>query len=107
MGLRVYVYKNPLGDCTNRGISSKVTQLTLVNVDGPFDPAPDAPAAVLLKNHYETLRIVPAGDDGQAAKGWFMHGGNIADSSDSRFSEACIKLLGHRYGAVDIHDRQE
>jgi hypothetical protein len=37
-----------------------------------------------------------------------MDGGNFAATSDSRFNEACRKLLGHDfYGAVAIHDRVE
>ena len=62
------------------------------------------------------LRVVPAyqandGPDALAWKPvplWWMNGGNIASTSDSRFSQACERLLGHRfYGAVHIHDRTE
>lgn len=40
MGLHVSVYRFPLGDCTLHGISSKASELYLVNVDGPFNPVP-------------------------------------------------------------------
>lgn len=109
MGLTVYVYRNALGDSTNGGVSAKVDQLTLVNVDGPFEPKPHAPAALLLPNHYGTVKIVPADEDGKPVAGWHMNGGNIASSSDSRFGEAVCKLTGAGMfcGGVPIHDRFE
>lgn len=106
MGLIVNVYLNPLGDCTNGGISSAVKYLTLTNVAGPFDPNPLAPAAVIEQHVRGCLRIVP--ESGAGTRGVYMSGGNYAATSDSRFSEACERLLGHCfYGAVSIHDRSE
>lgn len=105
MGLTVYFYKNPLGDCTNGGVSSKFTEGVVVNVDGPSKPRDDAPAMLLVKGYAPgTVRIVPA----DVGTGRSMFGGNYAATSDSRFSEALEKLLGHRfYGAVAVHDRFE
>jgi hypothetical protein len=104
MGLTVDIYRNPLGDCTNGGISSKVKKLCVINVDGPCEPSEDCPA-VVLKNHVPgCLRLVPPDHD----KKWYQFGGNYGATSDSRFTEACEKLLGRRfYGAVAIHDRTE
>jgi len=110
MGLIVSVYRNAESnyDCTNGGISSRFTRLTLINVEGPFEPTANAPAALLLSNHFNTVRIVPADENGEQIKGWTMFGGNYASTSDSRFGEAVEKINGIRYpGAVPIHDRIE
>lgn len=116
MGLLIYVYREPgAQDCTNRGISSRYTRLCLMNASGPFEPREDCPP-VLLESHVRgCLRIVPAvcvlrGGSRTYVRmpGSWMMGGNFAATSDSRFSDACERLLGHRfYGAVSIHDRQE
>lgn len=116
MGLHISVYRNAdprFGDCTNNGISSKFFEFCVVNVEGPFNPSAYTPA-VMLENHVrDCLRLVPAyfnSDTGryQRLPGHFMMGGNFGGTSDSRFSQTCERLLGHRfYGAVAIHDRQE
>lgn len=111
MGLLADVYKNPLGDCTNNGVSSGVQSLCVVNMEGPFNPDVYAPAVMVEEHHSGCLRIVPAmlhGDRWVRKPGHWMMGGNFAATSDSRFSQKCESLLGHRfYGAVAIHDRQE
>lgn len=109
MGLSLAVARG--ANCTNGGISSRFDTLLAVNVPGPFEPSDDCPA-VLLETHYAgCLRIVPAiYRDGRwiADPRWAMFGGNYAATSDSRFGDACRKLLGHEfYGAVCIHDRYE
>lgn len=104
MGLPVSVYRHGKYDCTNGGVSSRVTELTLINVDGPFEPTDKAPAAKLEQGPMNSVRIVPVECEGH----WTMFGGNYAACSDSRLSSAIQKLLGHRfYGAVAIHDRVE
>jgi hypothetical protein len=114
MGLYVSVYRDARDDydCTLGGISSQATQLCLINVSGPSQNSIDAPAAILESHVKGCLRIVPAELDEHGnwvpKKGWYMMGGNYAATSDSRFSEACEALLGHRfYGAVAVHDRNE
>lgn len=123
MGLNVEVYKSVRRglfdgmDCTMGGISSKAETLCLVNVSGPFEPKEEwpamVPAAMLVKGNVPgALHIVPAvkNDAGEWVPDsrWFMMGGNYAATSDSRFSDACEKMLGHAfYGAVAIHDRHE
>lgn len=114
MGLIVDIFRtSSRGDCTNNGISSTAHNLCLVNVDGPFSPREDSPAAMLIKGNLAgTARIVPAKklDNGSyiVSDGWWMMGGNYAAVSDTRFSEAIERILGHRfYGAVAIHDRRE
>ena len=121
MGLTVSIYRAARADrsgdrlklddvdCTNGGVSSRVARLTLTNVDGPFEPNPDAPAALLIKgNMAGAVRIVPQGPEGEVIPGWLMFGGNYAGSSDSRFHEAVERLGGPRFGGpVAIHDRIE
>jgi hypothetical protein len=95
------------------GISSKVSSLCLVNVEGPSKPGPDQPAALLVKgNGAGLVKIVPAvwceiGEYNPDPR-WCMMGGNYAATSDSRFHEAVRKITGGQsYGAVPIHDRIE
>ena len=119
MGLLVSVYKNPLGDCTNGGISSHATQLLLVNVDGPTSNGHAAyPKALLVMERMygrELVKIVPAeyleiGEyvEMHPTKKWCMMGGNYASTSDSRFHRAVEAITGApSYGAVPIHDRIE
>lgn len=113
MGLNVSVYKFPLGDCTNNGISGGDTrELCLVNVDGPFNPRPGIPAAMLVNGNMQGLaKIVPAKELAvgfYTAEGWWMMGGNFGHTSDSRFREAVEKITGHpSSGAIPIHDWQE
>ncbi len=114
MGLHVHVYRWDLQDCTNGGISSEAKQLCLVNVDGPFEPREDVPAAMLTVNQLGNPVIKPAfcnqhkpGQPWEVAEGWFMMGGNYAATSDSRLGDAVRKLCPGFYGALPIHDRQE
>jgi len=113
MGLHVSVYRFPLGECTLGGISSKATDLCLVNVDGPFSPDEKCPAAMLVPGNGRGLvKIVPAVLDANKRYSqdprWVMMGGNYAATSDSRFHRAVEKITGSAsYGAVPIHDRIE
>jgi len=108
MGLLVDVYKNGKYDCTNGGVSARnIKGLCLTNVDGPFDPSDDYPAAKLVKQtfgHGSSVKVIPEEAEGK----WTMMGGNYAATSDSRFSDKIEEMLGHGfYGAVPIHDRVE
>jgi len=111
MGLNIYVHRDASSrhDCTNGGVSSLFTRLCVVNIEGPDEPREDCPPVVLESHHKGCLRIVPAGQTGK----WWMMGGNFGATSDSRFNEACARLLGRWgsthgfYGAVAIHDRHE
>ena len=105
MGLTIGVFKHPLGDCTNGGVSSNVKQLCVINVDGPFDPSDDCPPVKLIDHPVisGTPLIIPADNKGKG-----MMGGNFGYSSDGRFQDAIEALTGSRfYGAVPIHDRFE
>lgn len=111
MGIMVSVFRAEGKDCTLGGVSSKHDKLTVVNVDGPFEPDVDAPA-VRLENHvHGSLRLVPvekhlSDKDEYVCRIVPIMGGNYAATSDSRFNDACRRLLGFPfYGAVAIHDR--
>lgn len=104
MGIRISVYRDNDGDCTNRGISYKCDYLTVVNIDGPSKPTDDAPAVKLANGPYNTIRIIPADETR-----FVMFGGNFGFSCDSGFNEACSKMLGVESSsmAVKIFDRIE
>jgi hypothetical protein len=105
MGLRVEIFTWNLGDCSNNGVSKRHKTLTLTNVEGPFDPSQDAPAAQLLIRSTGNLMIRP--DEIPEGK-WNMFGGAFAYSSDSRFCEAVRKLSGYNHTfPVAIFDRVE
>lgn len=111
MGLTVHVFKHPLGDCTNGGISGKATKLCVVNIEGPFEPSWDVPAVILNAGPMGNPVFHPArkdfGENWKPETGWFMMGGNYAATSDSRFGEALRAMGCNFYGAIPIHDRQE
>ena len=109
-GLRVHVFRNALGDSTNGGRSANVKTVTVVNVDGPFAPTDDAPAFVLVTGPtgVPILRPVDGPTDPEATIGP-MAGGNIASTSDSRWTAAVTDIAGTRFAptGVAIHDRFE
>ncbi len=113
--LPVNVYKNPSGDCTNRGISSRFRELLVYCPDGheSFDSEKETPLNFCMVERQTFFGgrtantvIVPAmvDDAGNVVKrpGWWMYGGNIADTSDSRFTQ-----LKGGYYPLHIHDRKE
>jgi len=60
MGLFVRVYKTGGShDATNGGISSTTSNICITNVDGPFEPDEEIPAALLVLGHAKgTVRII-------------------------------------------------
>lgn len=105
MGLLVHLFESPLGNCSNNGVSARVKRLTLTNVEGPFEPCPEAPAAKLVKRpRVGNVVVIPD----EVADKWTMFGGALVYSSDSRFGEAVRALSGYEHGfAVNLHDRVE
>lgn len=99
-----YVFKNPLGDCTNHGVSSKYETLFIVCPRGCWEiDELDDRLMKPVKRHLfgrDVYHIEPYAAPDHL--GW-MAGGNFGHSSDSRFSE----LFDGAYGAISIHDRQE
>lgn len=97
MGLHVNIY-------TSNNTTNTIKGYCLTNVDGPFDPCADYPAAKLVKKTRGAVSLVPE----KLEHKWTMMGGNYAGTPDSRFRRQVESLLGHDfYGAVAIHDRVE
>jgi hypothetical protein len=128
-GLTVNVYRNARwaregADCTNKGASSQVEEFTVVGVvrqkrgktvepmprgSQVFTPDEKAPAAVLVQSQLDGAppHLVPL--DVHESGRWSMDGGNLVDSSDSRWTEVVSSFLPGRLhvSAVSIHDRVE
>lgn len=112
-GLIVSVLRDGRGDRSRGGLTAEHQELTVVNVDGPFGPADDRPAVMLIQGPGAGPNpvLVPAvkneAGDWQPAPGWWMFGGNYAVTTDSRFSEALRRLGATRGMAPRVHDRIE
>jgi len=108
MGMIVHVYKDSFADCTNGGVSSKSNGLCVVNVEGPFNPSDEYPAAKLVDDApmgRPYPKIVPL--ELLEQNKWVMFGGNLANASDSRWRIAVEKSGGGPAGALPIFDRVE
>ena len=107
--LPVPVYHNPLGDCSNNGISNRFKRLLVACPNGPlsFDADVELPLNFCMVDYIHNVAfLVPAmiTEDGMLCHrpGWYMYGGNIADTSDSRWHD----VTGSYY-PLKIHDRKE
>lgn len=107
--LRVTVYRNPYGDCSNNGISNRFQELLVYCPNGPhhFFSEHELPLNFCMVDYaYNVAHLVPAmiTEDGMLCPrpGWHMYGGNIADTSDSRWHE----ITGTPH-PIKIHDRKE
>ncbi len=102
-GLLVEIYRNAAGyDCTNNGITSRVTNAILCGGGMPeiCEEHEGVPALILKTKSYRGqpyYYAVPADAD---PKAWYMFGGNFVYTSDSRFSEHCPY-------PIPVHDRRE
>ena len=119
MGLHAQIYRGSY-DCELNAFHGK-RSVCLVNVDGPFGPTEDSPAAMLIEHSCfgrgpgRTMAIiVPAtlNEDGQyqPIPSWErMFGGTFCATSDGRFNQKLSEILGvhHAYQAVAVHDRKE
>ena len=105
-GLTLHVYRWSLGDCTNGGISSRHDTLILVgdDVEGPVSVDLDNPPENVVKIVKRTIcgrvymHLEPLDGCGNGGSRWYMSGGNLGFSSDSRFPSDY---------ALSIHDRAE
>lgn len=99
--LSASVFRCELGDCTNRGISSKAKRLYILGVEGPFYPE-DLRTCVTIQCHEvldtQYINAKPA----YLPRYWYMAGGNFLYTSDSRYSQ----YTGMIY-PIAIHDRYE
>jgi hypothetical protein len=102
MGLIASIYRSDYDSEMN--VFYGKSKVTLVNVEGPFNPTEDAPGAKLIQGYRNTAIIVPADDEFEGVQ---MNGGTYASTSDSRFQRAVEMLSGVSHFAVAIHDRRE
>lgn len=100
-GLRAEVFKNPLGDFTNGGISSEAEKLYILDIVGPYEPE-DIRECVITKKMIilcETyVKFLPV----YRSVEWYVNGGNFLYTNDRRMKE----ITGIDY-PVPIHDRVE
>lgn len=100
MGLHADIYESKsIGNCSNNGVSSRFKTVTIINMDGPFDPSDNAPA-VLLQWNGDYPYLIPVGPEANVRGVGPMAGGAFAYSSDSRFRRVCPN-------PISIHDRYE
>lgn len=100
MGLMVEIYRSEYD--TKLNVFYRKKGVTVINIEGPFEPSEDSPAAKLAKNSLGNWIIVPADDYDENKLGPQMFGGTYGATSDSRFSRAT-----KTYSAIPIHDRRE
>ena len=98
MGLIVEIYRSDYDSELN--VFHGCKNITVTNVEGPFEPTQDRPAGKLVK-HAGNWVIRPD-DDYSEALGPQMNGGTYGSTSDSRWSSAT-----GLYAAIPIHDRRE
>ena len=105
-GITVEIFRNKMfAGCTNGPSGKDIQGFTIVNIGTPiFEPSDEYPAAKLV-DRFNGLRSEPywviepiVKDATEQYTNLFMDGGNIADTSDSRFFP--------QY-PVRIHDRYE
>ena len=114
MGLTVSILRDSdLGDCSNGGVSGRVNKLTMINVEGPFEPSDNAPAAKLVEGNLGGAKVIPCIDHPTIMMGDMskligpMMGGTYVATSDSRFSNK-LEEMGVSMGvAIPFHDRYE
>lgn len=110
MGLRVDLYR--AGYNSSNNLFNNVQAVTLINVDGPFDPEMKAPAAVLTTNSVGDPIVRPylpwfhvhGLDPAISEDSHFAMGGAYASTSDSRLGESLRGMNTHGYFAVPVHD---
>mgnify|MGYP000014324711 FL=1 len=106
MGMIAEIFRNDMfKDCSNGGVSSNFTSVTVVNVEGPFEPTVGRPAVELVEGYVKGtcfVRPVYLGTERP------MMGGTYVATSDSRFRQKVREITGGEFsGAVPFHDRIE
>jgi hypothetical protein len=106
--LRVYIYRNDLGDCTNGGVTSKQTSIWLcTNKEDALKLQEEINGPVLFLETAQSYgggtykRAYPASEQPKGHMS-YMAGGNFVYSSDSRFRE----YFDTSY-PISVHDRSE
>jgi hypothetical protein len=109
-GLLVHVYRSRGLNCTNGATRDHDAIIVVGDGFPPIFPAQGRPVFRLIPGVLMgTVRLVPDGcGAGEGFLPQVMFGGNYASTSDSRFSDAASRIVGHYfYGAVAVHDRTE
>ena len=110
MGIPAYIYDSDSGRDPLSVFPQDASRVLVINSDGPFEEKPGSnPVKLIVRNLWgrNVIHAAPVDADGNELPG-VMKGYSFIASSDSRFQEACEKLLGHGfYGAVALHDRLE
>ena len=108
-GLTAYIYKSDHGDCSNGGLSSKATRVTVIpSPDFPdipqiFEADEKSPAVAIVKRNLfggkpAYLTAYPVDEDGNIDSSCRMAGGCFISACDSRFPAEY---------PVPLHDRRE
>jgi hypothetical protein len=113
MGLIVEIYRGSYNSSAN--VFKSVGELVITNLEGPFEPSANRPAAIIEQGNLGTVIITPdmafAQENGvtefDLSKGLLMFGGTYAATSDSRFHEKVRALGGKSHVAIPIHDFYE
>lgn len=96
-------------------VYSGVKELTITNIEGPFEPTAERPAATIVLSSAGVVIIKPdmvyAAENGvtnfDIDKGLLMFGGSYAAQSDSRWNRKVEALGGASCSAIPIHDFYE
>ena len=119
MGLIAEIYKSSGSNCSADGISNRFNSVTIVNAEGPFDPAEDRPAVLLIlgpgnrvgSGPKHVIAVPAEFVNGRwvelKGQGSRMNGGTFIATSDSRYHELVERLGGVRGTAISFHDRFE
>lgn len=109
-GMTAHVYRCDLGDCSNNGISSRVSKVTLIGPGVPeiFESTANAPAVMLMPGHIDGYRAVPLDGGENSVYGACvgpMFGGCFIYSSDSRFPSKTPIPLHDRWESHELYER--
>ena len=100
--LTAYVFRNPLGDCTNDGISKNRRELYIISAQkGPFEPQDIRECVYIEWREVMGEKYIDC-KPLYCSKRWYMAGGNFLYTSDSRFKD----ITKSKY-PIAIHDRYE
>jgi hypothetical protein len=105
MGIIANIYRADNRDSSAGGMSSRFTEVTIVNVEGPFEPTVGRPAVELVDGYARgTCFVRPT----YLCEERPMMGGTFVATSDSRFRNKVREITGAEFsGAVPFQDRVE
>lgn len=113
-GLRVWVYRNPLGECTNGGVTSRFDSFVLTGpgITGPSEPDEQSPELRYCVEKVggingSILRVCArvVDDQGEPISMGAMMGGNFVYTTDSRMPK--VPGQDQVRAPIPVHDRFE